>query len=632
MPLPPTRVEASQSVYSRKSQAFRLKTSNQDDVVFTLVVIPPDGGWGWVVLTTSFLINFLMDGTLYSMGLFLNEIANDMQTYPTRVAYATSILVGVDLISAPIICGLTNKYGFRIITFCGGLLAFLVLLVSSSVKTLIPFLFVFGVIGGIACACIYIPSAIIVGFYFEKWRALASSVSICGSSCGIIFYPIILNNLLSDYQWTEKFRMLSGTFLLVSALSLTFRSLPPVTVQPNPDREDSVLSVDLGGDRSVLISQMYSNYHNLLYPTTAELQEGTPQLQSMQNVKKNLSSSSTLVASSGYPGGSSTAVSKMSTVLEDEYEITLKEKYKQFWRKCCRCKCCCPVKTVHPTISVISRPMYRDDIFFTGSVYTLPEYPKKPSVKKTVSSLKGTTSKKSAIDYHLSVTRVATRKDLDEETKTFVLCPEALKRILATMLDFKLLRSPSFVCLSISGFLVSLGMYIPFVYIVQKAVEDNIEQDIAATMVTGLGIANLFGRILSGVLCSVPKVDALVVTYVGLFVAGIPSILFAFAEDTWMYYVFIALYGSSIATVPTMKTIILVELLGLDKLTNAFGITLMFQGVSSLIGLPIAGYFIESTGSYSASFIYCGCTAILSGVLLMPIKYIKHWEKGKNRL
>lgn len=153
---------------------------------------------------------------------------------------------------------------------------------------------------------------------------------------------------------------------------------------------------------------------------------------------------------------------------------------------------------------------------------------------------------KSAIDYHLSVTRVATQRDLDEETKTFVCCPEALKRILATMLDFNLLKSPSFLCLSISGFLVSLGMYVPFVYIVQKAAENSIEPKVASMMVTGLGIANLCGRIVSGVLASVPQMNALVVTYLGLFIAGIPSVIFAFAERQWMFYLYIALYGSSI--------------------------------------------------------------------------------------
>ena len=31
----------------------------------------PDGGWGWVVVISSFLIHFIMDGITYSLGTYL---------------------------------------------------------------------------------------------------------------------------------------------------------------------------------------------------------------------------------------------------------------------------------------------------------------------------------------------------------------------------------------------------------------------------------------------------------------------------------------------------------------------------------------------------------------------------------
>lgn len=267
-------------------------------------------------------------------------------------------------------------------------MATIVLIISSFLQDLNLFLFIFGVFGGIACALIYVPSVVIVGFYFERWRALASAVSVCGSSCGIIFFPLILNSILADYQWIIKFRILAISFLFVSVFSLTFKPLPPVSVQPNPEQEDSELSIYLGGDHGAVLSRMYSSYHNRLNPTSAEIQEGSPQA-----MKKDFSSSSTLVATSGYPGGSSTVISKMSTVYEDEIKPSLCDKFWMFWRSICSYRWCCFFNRIHTTVSAISRPMYRDDIFFAGSIYTLPEYPKKPSIKGTVSSIKGTVSK-----------------------------------------------------------------------------------------------------------------------------------------------------------------------------------------------------------------------------------------------
>jgi hypothetical protein len=39
----------------------------------------------------------------------------------------------------------------------------------------------------------------------------------------------------------------------------------------------------------------------------------------------------------------------------------------------------------------------------------------------------------------------------------------------------------------------------------------------------------------------------------------------------------------------SLRSILIVELIGLDKLTNAFGLLLLFQGVAAAIGSPLAG-------------------------------------------
>jgi len=38
----------------------------------------------------------------------------------------------------------------------------------------------------------------------------------------------------------------------------------------------------------------------------------------------------------------------------------------------------------------------------------------------------------------------------------------------------------------------------------------------------------------------------------------------------------------------SLRSILIVELMGLDKLTNAFGLLLLFQGIAAAIGLPVA--------------------------------------------
>jgi len=36
--------------------------------------VPPDGGWGWVVMISSFLSNVIVDGVCYTYSVFFNEL------------------------------------------------------------------------------------------------------------------------------------------------------------------------------------------------------------------------------------------------------------------------------------------------------------------------------------------------------------------------------------------------------------------------------------------------------------------------------------------------------------------------------------------------------------------------------
>ena len=72
----------------------------------------------------------------------------------------------------------------------------------------------------------------------------------------------------------------------------------------------------------------------------------------------------------------------------------------------------------------------------------------------------------SSLDYTMSVTRLPTWRDVEEEEEGLCqLCPEAVRRTLATMLDPSLLTSPSFMIFAIGGFITTMGLFTPFLYI-----------------------------------------------------------------------------------------------------------------------------------------------------------------------
>lgn len=63
---------------------------------------------------------------------------------------------------------------------------------------------------GIGLSTIYIPAVIVVGFYFEKWRALATGISMCGSGVGTFLFAPLSTYFISQYGWRGTLLINSG--------------------------------------------------------------------------------------------------------------------------------------------------------------------------------------------------------------------------------------------------------------------------------------------------------------------------------------------------------------------------------------------------------------------------------------
>lgn len=64
----------------------------------------------------------------------------------------------------------------------------------------------------------------------------------------------------------------------------------------------------------------------------------------------------------------------------------------------------------------------------------------------------------------------------------------------------------------------------------------------------------------------------------------------------------------------SLTSIILVDLLGLDKLTNAFGLLILFRGAAAIVGSPLAGALYDATNSFSIPFYVAGGFFAISAI------------------
>lgn len=191
------------------------------------------------------------------------------------------------------------------------------------------------------------------------------------------------------------------------------------------------------------------------------------------------------------------------------------------------------------------------------------------------------------------------------------------------MLDF------NFLMLSLGNLFAMSGFYVPFTYLVDRAKILGISGTEAAFLLSVIGIANTIGRVLSGIIADHKKVDALVINNVALVISTISLFLQPLCTTYELLIVFSVVYGLCVSAYISLTSIIICDLLGLAKLTNAFGLLTLSRGIAGIYGPPLAGAVYEMTGNYDASF-YLGGGLFLAGTLFHMVLHLPCVDRGKT--
>ncbi|XP_020297605.1 monocarboxylate transporter 12 isoform X3 [Pseudomyrmex gracilis] len=616
------------------------------------MVVPPDGGWGWVIVIASFMCNLFVDGIIFSFGVFLNDIADAFSVSKARVALVGSLQTGFYLMAGPFVSALANRYGFRLVAILGSVISCFAF-VLSYFSTSIEYLYIsYGAIGGIGAGLIYVPAVITTGFYFERWRALATGIAVCGSGIGAFLLAPISDILVKNFGWRGALLFQAGMLLNCAIFGALFRPLKPtrIKVKSTPENAEATTTLVGKGEGSTASlhcvqpnrSGFLGTNNNTEYPTAAEVIGSSPNIVTtskslhslhkmnieIRPIERKVSTSEKRLSAPIYPDTNILDVANNEDKIAEEENNLLSGDLERLNGKVptirrhtisrLRTNSECSQKSLRMgkrNPKDPQRPFYRDDIFYGGSLMRLPHY----------------RSQQSSVGYHMSVTRLPTATDVaEEESGSCYLCPESVRRILTTMLDLSLLKSPSFLVLAISGGLTMMGFYTPFMYVPDRAIKANIDPSTAMFLVSVIGIGNTIGRIVCGLASSLPGVNALVVNNLFISVGGLVTMFSGLSLTEAYQFFYAASFGISISVFASLRSILVVDLLGLEKLTNAFGLLLLFQGVAATVGAPIAGAFMDATGSYDASFYLSGSLILLSAVICYPLKRINTWEKKRR--
>ncbi|KAH7732080.1 Protein M03B6.2 [Aphelenchoides avenae] len=570
---------------------------------------PPDGGYGWVVVFASFMANMIVDGVIFSISESIVPLwEEEFKTTTSMATIAPSLLAGCYLLSGPLASALANNFGCNKVAMAGAIVAASGFLLSVMVPALPVLYFTFGIIGGKACASnrvlvmlkvagvgyglVFLPAIVIVGQYFSERRALATGIATCGSGIGTTLLSYINPYVLSmvNKSWRLFLVFVAGVTILCTIFGYFFKPLKPDDKQV---------------DEATKLAEGYLEKH-------ADEKDVQPELTNSPHVAQGVAIErirTNRARSNLNPGTASRP-----------FLSTMELHASRHGEKKLLSQADLASTVTKASIAELNKPLARMDAFYLGSTTNLEKH-RSRSVREPVTS---TADVRSTL--YLSTAGLPSLDSGDSEPswKRSVLAP------LRTMLDTALLKSPSFLILAVSGFLTLSCFFVPFMFIGALARQSGVDESQTKYLVMILGMVNLLARVFCGLISDHPKVDPLVLSNWAVIAGGLATMLAPFLTSFWMYALYCVPFALGVGCFAALRSVICVELLGLEKLTNAYGILLLFMGVAALAGPPFAAFLKNLTHSFDVSFYVMGALMTLSGAISLPLRAINKWELAKD--
>lgn len=676
------------------------------DVAIDILPVPPDGGYGWVIVLAAFFSNLVVDGVCTCFTEFKSAYSQHFNASDASTALIGSLLIGVYLLVGPVAGGLVNKYGARKVVIGGACITGTAFLISVASPNIYAFMLIYGVVGGVGFGMIYLPAIVVVGYYFESKRAIATGMAVAGSGVGTMVMPFLTEYCVATIGWKYTLWILSGLVFCCILFGLLYKPLEALPIEQkdhelvplraalrkmseveeyenransqmssendSPTKRISRMESDVAHDDPVMarLRSALSECEN-----DVDTSPSTPIRPPLSPVLENTISKSR-AGSTHQNHINSNARSRKLTLTSLTSDMTSNNDLKasratlggpqlsrisarSFAQSLSRLSNKGEASTLSIAMSGIdphefSRPMNRQDIFYGGSIKNLKEFKQegnnmqqyRGSVLSIPRSVIGqaVSSLSQAGDLNDLGSRMGGSRmsritgglcvDDDEMLDDFYDCgrckwiPLPIRNAFHEMIDLELLKDSVMLLLCVSNLLGMMGFYIPFVFLKDLAHTHGVTASDSRYLVPVIGITNTFGRVFFGWLADRGYVSALTINNFSLLACGGLTLAAPFLSTFPLQALYASLFGFIISAYVCLTSIVLSDLLGLEKLTNSFGLLVVARGIASLAGSPFAGLVYDVTQSYSAAFFFAGFVIVVSGLISCAIPYVHNWKRS----
>lgn len=627
-----------------------------------LVPHAPDGGYGWVIVLAAFMSNFVVDGIATAFSEFKQSYKDRYLSSDAMTSLIGSLIIGSYLLVGPIVGGLCNKYEPRYVVILGSLISGVAFLVAPASPNIYVFMLIYGVIGGIGFGMIYLPAIVVVGFYFESKRAMATGISVAGSGVGTFIMPIICQYAIANFGWEKTLWILAAFNFICVLFGFLYRPLPMIDlnelreqemeplrqalskVSDGDDHEDETVesphvnrstSAASGANQEEDLSQDPAVQR--LRSVLSEIDDGTEATKDGHKVRHAAprSRKHTMTSNSGSQhdlksSRGNLAENRLSRVSARSYAQSLSKLSKSGGAS----NLSIAMSGVDP--NEFARPMNRRDIFYGGSITNLKEFKQEGgnmanyrsstlSIPRSVVGQAASQMNLSRAGSHMAPAIAEDEEDMIEPFVDDGCCkclPLSVRNAFSEMIDLELLKDPIMLILCLSNLLGMMGFYIPFMFLKDLSESMQLDPSQAKFLVPIIGVTNTVGRVFFGWVADKKYLSALTINNLSLVICGVLTLGCPLLRTMGGQYFYSFFFGFIISAYICLTSIVLADLMGLEKLTNSFGLLVVARGIAALAGSPFAGLVYDITGSYDAAFYFGGMVILIAGLISATIPFV----------
>lgn len=197
--------------------------------------------------------------------------------------------------------------------------------------------------------------------------------------------------------------------------------------------------------------------------------------------------------------------------------------------------------------------------------------------------------------------------------------------------DLSLLKDPTYLVILISNSTNAIG-YTNFIILLPAyGIALGFDKSLAAYLISIVSATDLIGRIGGSALSDLGFIPKAWYFIGGLAVSGVSLALLPFSTSYKMVGFWCAVFGLASGVYVGITAVIMADMLGTERLTSSYGISLFVNGILQLIGPPLCGLWYETVQTYNPLFHTLGLILLAGASLWSFMPFInRHKLKKAN--